>query len=483
MKSKTNRPFMHNDFLLESEPARELFHGHAAGMPIIDYHCHLPPEEVAGDQRWTNLTQAWLYGDHYKWRCLRSNGVEERFCTGDATDREKFDQFAATMPYLLRNPMYHWSHLELARYFGISDCLLGPETADRIWDQTRECLQSPDMSARGLMRQSNVRLVCTTDDPTDDLAHHKAVSAEAGFDIQMLPTWRPDKGLAVNRPEFFNAWVDKLEQVADHAIGDTFADFMAALQKRHDVFHAVGCRLSDYGLETVYAEDYTHADLQRIFAHVRGGQALSQQDVRLFQSGMLVECGRMDAASNWTWQIHYGALRNNNSRLFEALGPDKGFDSLGDWPIASALSGLLDRLDRTDELPRTIIYTLNPRDNEVIASMLGNFQSAPTPGKIQFGSGWWFNDQKDGMERQMEALSQLGLLARFVGMLTDSRSFLSYTRHEYFRRILCNRLGNDVVQGLVPNDMPLLGRMVRDISYNNAARYFGFDLPQPDNAS
>jgi glucuronate isomerase len=470
------RPFIHDDFMLETDAARTLFHEYAKGMPIIDYHCHLPPVEVAEDKRWSNIAQAWLSGDHYKWRAMRSNGVEERFCTGDAPDREKFQKFAETMPYLLRNPMYHWSHLELARYFKMPDVLLGPDTARRVWDRTAERLRDADMSARGLMRQSNVRLVCTTDDPTDRLEHHHAVAADASFDIQMLPTWRPDKALAIDRLEFWNGWVDKLERVADVSIA-TFDQFLTALQRRHDAFAAVGCRLSDYGLETVYAESYTDADVAAAFARARAGDALSPQDVLRFRSAMLYQCGKMDAESDWTWQIHYNALRNNNLRLFPTLGPDAGFDSIGDWPIAQALSRLLGRLDAEDRLPRTILYTLNPRDNEVLAAMLGNFQRAPMPGKIQLGSGWWFNDQKDGMERQMEALSQLGLISRFVGMLTDSRSFLSYTRHEYFRRILCNVFGRDIEKGLVPRDFAWVGEIVRGICYNNAARYFGFKLP------
>jgi len=429
---------------------------------------------VAEDTRWTNLAQIWLGGDHYKWRALRSNGIAERLITGDAPDREKFQAFAETMPYLLRNPLFDWSHLELARYFDVFD-LLSPATAQSVWDRTSARLALPSFSARGFMLKSNVRLVCTTDDPADTLEHHRQIAGEE-FAVQMLPTWRPDKALAIDRPAFWNAWLDRLGAAAGVSVC-TFDDFMTALQKRHAFFAAAGCVLSDYGLETVYAEPYTDAEIRAIFARVRGGGQASADDVLKFRSAMLFECGRMDARSNWTWQIHYGALRNNNTRLFTSLGPDTGFDSIGDWPVAQALSRLLDRLDQTDELPRTILYNLNPRDNDVIGSMIGNFQRGPSAGKIQFGSGWWFNDQRDGMLRQLEALSQLGLLSRFVGMLTDSRSFLSYTRHEYFRRILCNWLGTDVAEGRLPNDLPWIGQIVRDICYGNAQRYFGFRLP------
>jgi glucuronate isomerase len=469
-------PLITHDFLLETQFARDLYHGHAAGLPIIDYHCHLPPLDVAEDRRWENLTQVWLYGDHYKWRAMRSNGVPERFCTGDASDREKFDRFAGTMPYLLRNPMYHWCHLELARYFDIDDLLLSPETAGAIWERTRARLSDPDMSARGLMKQSNVLLVCTTDDPLDALDAHAAVRADGDFDIQMLPTWRPDKGMAIDNPEAFNAWTDRLAAMTDTDIG-SFPAFLDALRQRHEAFHAMGCRLSDHGIETVYPESCTDAEAADIFEAVRTGKVVDAQRVQAFKSVMMYHFGVMDSEKGWTQQIHYGALRNNNSRRFAELGPDSGFDSIGDWPVAAGLSRLLDRLDKDGALPKTILYTLNPRDNELVATMLGNFQDGSVPGKIQFGSGWWFNDQKDGMERHIEALSQLGLLRRFVGMLTDSRSFLSYTRHDYFRRILCNILGNDMEKGLIPRDLALVGAMVKDICYRNAATYFGFDLP------
>lgn len=467
-------PLIHDDFILETPQARELYHEHAAAMPIIDYHCHLPPAEVARDARWENLTQIWLSGDHYKWRAMRSNGVAERFCTGDADDWEKFEKWAATMPYLLRNPLYHWTHLELARYFGISDRLLGPETARGIWDEACARMAEPAFSCRNLMVQSNVVAVCTTDDPVDSLEHHLAVADDADFDVQMRPTWRPDKGMAVESPDVFNDWVDRLEAVSDVAIED-FSSYIDALRKRHDFFHAAGCRLSDHGVETVYADPYTHAEIEAIFDKVRASGRLTQVEVRKFKSAMMYVFAVMDHEKDWTQQIHYGAMRNNNTRMFEARGPDSGFDSIGDYEIARPLSRFMDRLDCDRQLPRTILYNLNPTDNELLATMLGNFQDGSIPGKIQHGSGWWFLDQMDGMRRQMESLSALGLLSRFVGMLTDSRSFLSYTRHEYFRRILCNLLGNDMARGLIPGDMALIGRMVRDVSYNNAARYFGFD--------
>jgi len=470
-----SQAFITDDFMLETAFARDLYHQFAEQMPIIDYHCHLPPSEIAKDKRWENITQVWLHGDHYKWRAMRSNGVDERFCTGDAPDREKFQKFAETMPYLLRNPLYHWSHLELARYFGIGDILLSPETAGEIWDRTSERLAHPDMSARELMKRSNVRLVCTTDDPIDSLEYHNAILKDENFSIKVLPTWRPDKAMAVDDPPLFGAWVARLAEVADMEIG-SWSSLMAALRLRHDLFHTAGCRLSDHGVTTVYADTCTNAEAEAILRKAFKGVVPSDGEIRRFKSTMMYEFGLMDAEKNWTQQIHYAALRNSNTRMFEQIGPDTGFDSIGDWPIAQGLSSLLDRLASSGSLPRTILYTLNPRDNELLASMLGCFQDGKTPGKIQLGSGWWFNDQKDGMERQMEVLSQMGLLSRFVGMLTDSRSFLSYTRHEYFRRILCNILGNDIKKGLIPRDMALVGRMVKDICYNNAAAYFGFDL-------
>ena len=465
--------FIHEDFLLESPQARRLYHEHAAPQPIIDYHCHLPPAEIAGDQRWPDLAALWLGGDHYKWRAMRTAGVDERFCTGDATPWEKFAKYAETMPQLLRNPLYHWSHLELARYFGIDDRLLGPGTAREIFDRCNEMLAQPGFSARGLMERSNVETVCTTDDPVDSLEHHRALAADKNFKIRVLPTWRPDKALFIDRPEIFSAWLAALEKAAGLSIS-SLDDLLSALQKRHDFFAEHGCRLSDRGIETVWAEDCTAAEASAIFAKARAKGPVTGEEAVRYKSFLLHELAAMDAANGWTMQIHYGALRSANTRMLGKLGPDTGFDSIGDWPVASAMARHFDRLDVQGQLPKTIIYNLNPRDNEVIATMLGNFQDGVTAGKMQIGSGWWFNDQLDGMTRQIEALSQLGVLARFVGMLTDSRSFLSYTRHEYFRRLLCNILGRDMQRGLIPDDVELVGGLVADISYRNAKDYFGF---------
>jgi glucuronate isomerase len=468
-----SRPFIHEDFLLDTPAARELYHRHAAELPIIDYHCHLPPKEIADDIRWDNIATLWLGGDHYKWRAMRTAGVNERFCTGDATPWEKFEQYAATMPKLLRNPLYHWSHIELARYFGVSDRLLNPETARGIYDHCNTLLAQPDFSCRGLMKKSKVEVVCTTDDPVDSLEHHAAIAADASFDIQVRPTWRPDKALIIDQPAAFAAWLELLEKASGLSVS-TLSDLMAALQNRHDFFASQGCRLSDRGVDTVWAEDCTESEAASIFAKARAGAAVTPAEALRYKSYLLHELAVMDAAKGWTMQIHYGAMRNNNTRMKKLLGADCGFDSIGDLPVASALAKHLDRLDLAGSLPKTIIYNLNPRDNELIATMLGNFQDGITAGKIQFGSGWWFLDQLDGMTRQIESLSQLGLLSQFVGMLTDSRSFLSYTRHEYFRRLLCNVLGNDIERGLLPSDFALVGKMVEDISYHNARRYFGF---------
>jgi len=469
--------FIHDDFLLQTPAARRLYHEHAEALPILDYHCHLPPADIASNRRYGDLAELWLGGDHYKWRAMRTNGVDERYCTGDAAPREKFQKWAETVPALLRNPLYHWTHLELARYFGITDRLLSPDTAESIWQEANAQLQGADFTSRGLMVRSRVKLVCTTDDPTDSLEHHRAIAADRSFPVQVLPTWRPDRAMAVENLEAFNAWVDKLAAAANTEIRH-WSSFMEALQARHAVFHEAGCRLSDHGLETIYAEPYREAEVEAIFARARGGRTpLAAGDVLKFKSAMLYEFGIMDHARNWTQQFHVGALRNNNARLLRQLGPDTGFDSIGDFEVGRPLSRLLDRLDETNQLARTILYNLNPRDNALMATMIGNFQDGSVPGKIQWGSGWWFLDQKDGMEQQLETLSQLGLLSRFVGMLTDSRSFLSYTRHEYFRRILCNLLGRDLEDGLIPPDFALVGGMVRDISYGNAARYFGFNVP------
>ena len=464
------KKFMDDNFLLQTKTAQDLYHNHAAKMPIIDYHCHLIPEMVANDHKFSSITELWLGGDHYKWRAMRTNGVDERFCTGkDTTDWEKFEKWAETVPYTFRNPLYHWTHLELKTAFGIEK-LLSPKTAREIFDECNEKLKLPEFSARGLMRRYNVECVCTTDDPVDDLRYHKQ-TRESGFEVKMIPAWRPDKAMNVEKPDFA-AYVKQLGEVADIEI-KTFKDMVDALQRRHDFFHENGCRLSDHGIEEFYDEPYTDSQIEIIFEKAMRGQQLIDTEVRQFKHCFLTLMAEMDYDSNWTQQYHYGAIRDNNSLMYDKLGPDTGFDSIGEFNTARAMSHFLNHLNAKGKLTRTILYTLNPCANEVIATMLGNFQGGE-PGKIQFGSGWWFNDQKDGMERQMNALSVLGLLSRFVGMLTDSRSFLSYPRHEYFRRILCNMLGNDVEKGLLPDDRELLGRMVEDISYNNARRYFKF---------
>ena len=467
---------MDENFLLQTETAQKLYHEHAAKMPIIDYHCHLIPKMVADDHRFKSITEIWLGGDHYKWRAMRSNGVDERFCTGtDTSDWEKFQKWAETVPYTFRNPLYHWTHLELKTAFGI-DKLLNPETAREIFDECNDkLLNDPSMTARGLMRRYNVETVCTTDDPVDSLEYHKQVR-ESGFEIKMLPTWRPDKAMAVEVPAEFRAYVEKLAEVSGVEI-NKFNDMIDALQKRHDFFEEMGCRLSDHGIEEFYAEDYTDAEIEAIFDKVYGGKELTKEEILKFKSAMLVIFGEMDYESGWTQQFHYGAIRDNNSRMFKQLGPDTGFDSIGDFTVGKKMSKFFDLLDRNDKLTKTIIYNLNPRDNELVATMLGNFQDGRYgAGKIQFGSGWWFLDQKDGMEKQMNALSTLGLLSRFVGMLTDSRSFLSYPRHEYFRRTLCNLLGNDIENGLLPaSEIDFIGKeIVEGICYRNAKNYFKF---------
>ena len=465
------KKFMDDNFLLQTTTAQDLFHKHAAKMPIIDYHCHLIPEMVANDHKFSSITELWLGGDHYKWRAMRTNGVDEKYCTGkETTDWEKFEKWAETVPYTFRNPLYHWTHLELKTAFGIEK-LLSPKTAREIFDECNEKLKLPEFSARGLMRRYNVECVCTTDDPVDDLRYHKQ-TRESGFEVRMIPAWRPDKAMNIEKPEFAS-YVKQLAEVADMEI-NSFKDMIDALQRRHDFFHDNGCRLSDHGIEEFYDEPYTDSQVEIIFQKAMRNQQLLETEVRQFKHCFLTLMAEMDYDSNWTQQFHYGAIRDNNSLMFDKLGPDTGFDSIGEFNTARAMSHFLNHLNAEGKLTRTIIYTLNPCANEVIATMLGNFQDGSCPGKIQFGSGWWFNDQLDGMTRQMNALSVLGLLSRFVGMLTDSRSFLSYPRHEYFRRLVCNLLGNDVENGLLPYDMESLARMVEDISYYNAKNYFKF---------
>ena len=466
------KAFNDANFLLQSETAQRLYHEHAAKMPIIDYHCHLNPEYVASDHKFRNLWEIWLDGDHYKWRAMRTNGVAERFCTGDVSDWEKFEKWAETVPYTMRNPLYHWTHLELKTAFGVEK-LLNPSTAREIYDHCTAMLQQPDYTARGLMRHYNVEAVCTTDDPVDSLEHHIKCK-EDGFECKVLPTWRPDKAMAVESPAAFKAYIDRLAEVSGVEI-KSFATLLDALRERHRFFESVGCRLSDHGIEEFYAEDYTTAEIETIFAKVYGGAELTLEEIHKYKSAMLVEFAIMDWETGWTQQFHFGVIRNNNTRKFQTIGVDTGFDSIGDFTLAKNMAKYLDRLDQQGKLTKTILYNLNPRDNEMVATMIGNFQDGEIAGKIQFGSGWWFLDQKDGMEKQMNALSLLGLLSRFVGMLTDSRSFLSYPRHEYFRRTLCNLIGQDVEQGLLPaSELDFIGKMVENISYYNAKNYFNF---------
>ena len=472
LKIDIMRVFNDENFMLQTATAQRLYHDHAAKMPIIDYHCHLSPAMVAADHRFRSLAEIWLDGDHYKWRAMRTNGVAERYCTGDASDWEKFEKWAETVPYTMRNPLYHWTHLELKTVFGV-DKLLKPSTAREIYDHCNALLQQPEYSARGLMRRYNVEVVCTTDDPIDSL-EHLIKCRDDKFECKVLPTWRPDKAMAVENPAAFKAYIDRLAEVSGVEIR-SFTTLIDALEVRHRFFESVGCRLSDHGIEEFYAEDYTQQEIEQIFAKVYGGTQLTAEEIRKYKSAMLVEFGVMDHKTGWTQQFHFGVIRNNNSRKMASIGVDTGFDSIGDFTLAKNMAKYLDRLDQQNALTKTILYNLNPRDNEMVATMIGNFQDGEIAGKIQFGSGWWFLDQKDGMERQMNALSLLGLLSRFVGMLTDSRSFLSYPRHEYFRRTLCNLIGNDVEAGLLPaSELDFLGQMVENISYNNAKEYFKF---------
>ena len=466
--------FIHDDFLLTNQTSRNLYHEYAAKMPIIDYHCHLPPEEIAENKTWSTITELWLDGDHYKWRAMRSNGVDENYITGNANHWDRFSRWAETMPELIGNPLYHWNQLELARYFNIYE-LLGPSSADHIYSQCNDRLGEGGLSSRKLIEQSNVKVICTTDDPCDSLEHHEIINSDDSIKCKVIPAWRPDKAMMPEKGKDFIAWVEALAGASDKEING-FDDFTEALHNRHQFFHDKGCRLSDHGIETFYAEDYTESEIDGIFKKALLGSDLDEKEILKFKSHMLYMFGVMDAEKNWVQQYHYGALRNNSNRLFQKLGPDIGCDSIGDWSVAVPMSKLFSRLDEEGKLAKTIIYPINPRDNELVGAMIGNFQDGTVAGKMQFGSGWWFNDQMDGMIRQIEALSQLGLLSRFVGMLTDSRSFLSFTRHEYFRRILCNKLGTEIESGIIPNDVQLIGQLIENICYNNAANYFDFGV-------
>ncbi|QEG36850.1 glucuronate isomerase [Bythopirellula goksoeyrii] len=466
--------FIHDDFLLQTDTARRLYHGFAAGEPILDYHTHLPPDQIAANYRFADLAEMWLAGDHYKWRAMRANGVVEDFCTGSADPYDKFLAWAKTVPHTLRNPLYHWTHMELKRYFGIDE-LLNEETAPQIWERANEQIQQSDeLTIHGVFQKFKVRTVCTTDDPTDDLADHRKIAA-SDLVTGVFPTFRPDRVLEIDQTEQFNAWVDKLAKASEVNIS-SFTDLLIALQQRHTFFHEVGCRLSDHGLSHAYADFCDEQTAAAIFDKARAGKNVSPAEQNQFATNLMLHVGRWNFERGWTMQLHLGALRNANAGLMEKLGRDVGGDSIGDWHQAEPLSRFLGRLDSEQSLPKTIVYNLNPADNYMIATMIGNFQDGSVVGKIQMGSGWWFLDQWEAMQWQMNALSNQGLLSRFVGMLTDSRSFLSYPRHEYFRRCLCDLLGTDVERGAIPDDDSLLGPMIRNICYGNAKDYLGLGL-------
>jgi glucuronate isomerase len=465
--------YLDENFLLYSPTARRLFHEVAKDQPIIDYHCHLSPREIASNHSWANISDIWLGGDHYKWRLMRANGVDEDLITGDSTPREKFQAWAETVPYTLRNPIHHWTHIELQRYFGI-DKLLTPATADEIWERTNAKLAEEDFSTHGLLKKFDVRVVGTTDDPADSLADHMAIAA-SDLKTLVVPTFRPDKAMLVDRPDLLNPWLGKLESTVDISIGH-LSDLLSALQKRHDDFHEAGARLSDHGLDCLPAQRCTDEEAAMIFERARAGKAASADEKEKFSFYLMVFFGQLDAAKGWTKQLHLGAFRNINSRMAGKLGPDTGYDSIGDTRQGEGLVMYLDALASTDSLPKIVLYNLNPRDNYLFACLTGVFQDGTVAGKIQFGSGWWFLDQKNGMELQLDALSATGLLSRFVGMLTDSRSFLSFPRHEYFRRILCNLIGGEADRGELPDDFEALSKLTSDICFGNAKRHFGFDV-------
>jgi glucuronate isomerase len=464
--------FITEDFLLQTDFAKRLYHNFAKDLPIIDYHNHLSPEDIATNRQFDNCSQVWLAGDHYKWRAMRALGIDEKYITGDASDEEKFHKWAGAVPYTLRNPLYHWTHLELERYFGITE-LLTEKNAAATYEKTNDLLQQSSHSTLGLLQQQNVELLCTTDDPIDSLEHHKSIK-EQRLSPKVLPTFRPDKAFGVGNAISYNAYLSQLENVTGNSINDYDA-LLVALENRVDYFHQNGCRLADYGLEQIYHSTTADFNLDTLFQEVRNGKQLSVPQVQYFAGKVMLELSKMYHKCGWAQQFHVGAIRNNNKRLLTQLGPDTGFDSIGDFSHAVTISGYLNELDSTNQLAKTIIYNLNPSDNEMIATMVGNFNDGTIRGKVQYGAAWWFLDQKDGMEKQLNTLSSLGVLSTFVGMLTDSRSFLSFPRHEYFRRILCNLLGNDVVNGELPADEQWLGKIVSDICYHNAVNYFEFD--------
>ena len=466
-------PFITEDFLLTHKTARRLYHSFAKAEPILDYHCHLSPEDVAENRQFKNLFEIWLEGDHYKWRAMRANGVDERYCTGNANPFDKFRMWAKTVPHTLRNPLYHWTHLELKRYFGIDD-LLDETTAERIWEESNAQLATERLRAHGILNSFQVRALCTTDDPADDLRHHQKIQ-KSGLATRVYPCFRPDKALTVHKPEIFNAWVERLSAASDTDI-TSLSRFTAAIRRQHDFFHAMGGRLSDHGIDHCYADFCSDQTAATIFDQARKGQPASPAEHRQFASYMMLLFGHLDAEKGWTKQLHLGAYRSANTGALRTIGPDTGFDSIGDWPQLDALGAYLDRLNREDALPKIIVYNLNPSDNYAVAALLGNFQDGKTAGKMQFGSGWWYLDQKEAMEWQINALSNIGLLSRFIGMLTDSRSFMSYPRHEYFRRVLCNLIGRDIENGEIPASDDLVGPMIKNICYHNAAEYLGLQI-------
>lgn len=467
------KTFLDENFLLYSETARQLYHDFAVRMPVIDYHCHLPAEQIALDLNFENLTRIWLDGDHYKWRAMRANGVDESYCTGDRPDYEKFEKWAETVPYTLRNPLYHWTHLELQRYFGIRD-ILDLSSAREIYEYCSQKLRTKEYSVRNLLRKMNVKVVCTTDDPVDTLEFHQKIKND-GFEIQVLPTFRPDKAMDTDAASL-NRYISKLERVSGRRVS-SFRTYLDALRQRHDFFADAGCRLSDHGLEQMYADDFNDRDMEKVFEKLRNGVALSTAERNQFRSAMLYHFALWDHEKGWVQQYHLGALRNNSTRKLKEAGPDAGCDSIGDFQQGKPLARFLDKLDATDQLAKTILYNLNPADNELMVTMAGNFNDGSVAGKIQFGAAWWFLDQKDGIVKHLNALSAMGLLSRMVGMLTDSRSFLSYPRHEYFRRLLCHVFGEEIEKGELPDNIAWTGKVIQDICYYNAVAYFGFKIP------
>ena len=465
------KQFLDEDFLLQTPTASKLYHEFAKDMPIIDYHNHLPPDQISGNKNFENLTQIWLYGDHYKWRAMRANGINEKFCTGNGTDYEKFEKWAETVPYTLRNPLYHWTHLELQRYFDEHETL-NPKNAKRIYEECSAKIKTPEFSVRSLLSKMKVEVACTTDDPMDSLEHHQAIIKDGTCTTKVLPTFRPDKFILIENPNFAD-FVLKLGSITNLDI-NSYSELLKALRMRANFFASLGCRLADHGLEQIYAVNFTEETANSVFKKVISKQNITSQEALTYKSAILHALGVMYHDLGWTQQFHLGAMRNNNTRALRTLGPDTGWDSMGDWSQAQSLSKFLGRLDENDQLTKTILYNLNPKENDVFATMTGNFNDGSMAGKIQYGSGWWFLDQKDGMERQINSLSNMGLLSRFVGMLTDSRSFLSFPRHEYFRRILCNILGNEIENGELPNDIEWIGQMVQNICYHNAKEYFKF---------